>query len=125
MMRRHTQSYGWVRRAAIAGMLIAGATTALAADCPGDCNRNGVVQIDELVRGVRIALDEAPVIDCVAIDSNNDGQVTVERTVNGQAVISKGLTAGEKVATDGQLRLTDGTRVQIVSDDTAKPGDAS
>lgn len=50
--------------------------------------------------------------------------VTVERTVNGMAVISKGLKAGEKVATDGQLRLGDGTHVQIVPD-APKPGDAS
>jgi membrane fusion protein, multidrug efflux system len=42
--------------------------------------------------------------------------VTVDRTVNGRAIISKGLSAGEKVATDGQLRLAAGTRVQIVTD---------
>jgi membrane fusion protein, multidrug efflux system len=50
--------------------------------------------------------------------------VTVDRTINGMAVISKGLKAGEKVATDGQLRLGDGTHVQIVPD-APKPGDAS
>jgi membrane fusion protein, multidrug efflux system len=50
--------------------------------------------------------------------------VTVDRTVAGQVVISKGLSAGEKVAIDGLLRLTDGARVQIVAD-AKKPGDAS
>jgi multidrug efflux system membrane fusion protein len=50
--------------------------------------------------------------------------VTVDRTVNGMTVISKGLKAGDKVATDGQLRLGDGTHVQIVPD-APKPGDAS
>jgi multidrug efflux system membrane fusion protein len=50
--------------------------------------------------------------------------VTVDRTVNGMAVIGKGLKAGEKVVTDGQLRLSDGTHVQIVTD-PPKPGDAS
>lgn len=49
--------------------------------------------------------------------------VTVDRTVDGLAVISKGLSAGEKVVTDGQLRLSNGTHVQIVSD--APKGDAS
>jgi len=49
--------------------------------------------------------------------------VTVDRTVNGLAVISKGLSPGEKVVTDGQLRLSNGTHVQIVSD--APKGDAS
>lgn len=50
--------------------------------------------------------------------------VTVDRTVDGLAVIAKGLKAGEKVVTDGQLRLGEGTHVQIVTD-TQKPGDAS
>lgn len=50
--------------------------------------------------------------------------VTVDRTVSGMAVIGKGLKAGEKVVTDGQLRLSDGTHVQIVPD-AQKPGDAS
>lgn len=50
--------------------------------------------------------------------------VTVDRTVNGLAVIGKGLKAGDKVVTDGQLRLGEGTHVQIVTD-VPKPGDAS
>jgi membrane fusion protein, multidrug efflux system len=49
--------------------------------------------------------------------------VTVDRTVGGLAVIAKGLSAGEKVVTDGQLRLSNGTHVQIVGD--APKGDAS
>jgi membrane fusion protein, multidrug efflux system len=51
--------------------------------------------------------------------------VTVDRTVAGQAVISAGLAVGEKVVIDGQLRLSDGTRVQIVADNAQKAGDAS
>jgi len=41
--------------------------------------------------------------------------VTVARTVDGESVITKGLTAGERVATDGQLRLTNGSKVEIRS----------
>ena len=37
--------------------------------------------------------------------------VTVARTLDNQAVISKGLEGGETVVTDGQLLLVDGTRV--------------
>lgn len=50
--------------------------------------------------------------------------VTVDRTVKDTAVIAKGLKAGERVATDGQLRLSNGTHVQIVRD-APKSGDAS
>ena len=37
--------------------------------------------------------------------------VTVERTVGDLSVIGSGLTGGETVATDGQLLLSNGTRV--------------
>jgi hypothetical protein len=37
--------------------------------------------------------------------------VTVERTVDMQSVISKGLSGGETVVLDGQLTLVDGVRV--------------
>jgi multidrug efflux system membrane fusion protein len=39
--------------------------------------------------------------------------VTVDRSLDGQSVISKGLAAGERVVTDGQLRLTPGAKVSI------------
>jgi len=39
--------------------------------------------------------------------------VTVARIVDGLAVVSAGLAAGEQVVTDGQLRLANGMRVEI------------
>jgi membrane fusion protein, multidrug efflux system len=39
--------------------------------------------------------------------------VTVARTVDGEAVVSKGLNGDETVVTDGQLSLRDGSRVDI------------
>ena len=39
--------------------------------------------------------------------------VTVARNVASEAVIEKGLNAGETVVTDGQSRLVDGTRVKV------------
>ena len=46
--------------------------------------------------------------------------VTIDRSTDGQAVISKGLAAGEQVVTDGQLRLVPGvTKVEL------KHGDGS
>lgn len=41
--------------------------------------------------------------------------VKVARTVDGISVISSGLDPGERVATDGQLRLTTGSRVDVRS----------
>jgi multidrug efflux system membrane fusion protein len=39
--------------------------------------------------------------------------VTVDRTVNDEAVIATGLKGDEKVVTDGQLRLVPGAKVEI------------
>jgi multidrug efflux system membrane fusion protein len=39
--------------------------------------------------------------------------VTVNRTDNGEAVIAKGLKAGEKVVTDGQFLLGPGSRIEV------------
>jgi multidrug efflux system membrane fusion protein len=41
--------------------------------------------------------------------------VEVERSLNGEVIIKKGLTAGERVVTDGQLRLVPGAKVEIKS----------
>jgi RND family efflux transporter MFP subunit len=40
-------------------------------------------------------------------------QVTVVRTVEGEAVIGEGLNGGETVVTDGQVALRDGSRVDV------------
>lgn len=39
--------------------------------------------------------------------------VVINRSLNGQTVIEKGLKAGETVVTDGQFQLVSGTKVQI------------
>jgi multidrug efflux system membrane fusion protein len=41
--------------------------------------------------------------------------VEVGRTINGDVIVTKGLQAGERVVTDGQLRLVPGAKVQIKS----------
>jgi multidrug efflux system membrane fusion protein len=39
--------------------------------------------------------------------------VEVERSLNGEVIVSKGLKTGERVVTDGQLRLVPGAKVEI------------
>jgi multidrug efflux system membrane fusion protein len=39
--------------------------------------------------------------------------VVVSRTINNDAIIDKGLKAGERVVTDGQLQLVPGVKVDI------------
>lgn len=56
------------------------------AACVGDCNEDGEITIDELVRGVAIALGNSRLDSCPAFDVGGDGTVTVDelvRAVNG------------------------------------------
>jgi multidrug efflux system membrane fusion protein len=51
--------------------------------------------------------------------------VRVSRSLDGKSVIAGGLEPGERVVTDGQLRLSNGTRVEIRPAAPAKPGNPS
>jgi len=49
--------------------------------CAGDCNGDGTVTIDELVRAVNIALGSTPIAQCAPIDSNADGAAGIEELI--------------------------------------------
>lgn len=49
--------------------------------CGGDCNADGTVTVDELVRGVNIGLLVQDVSVCPAMDVNGNGEVTVDELV--------------------------------------------
>jgi len=57
---------------------------------------------------------EGPFVFVVKPDLTAESRpVKVERNVDNQAVIESGLSAGEKVVTDGQIRLVPGSKVEI------------
>jgi multidrug efflux pump subunit AcrA (membrane-fusion protein) len=41
--------------------------------------------------------------------------VKVARRIDGEVIVKEGLKAGERVVTDGQLRLVPGAKVEIKS----------
>lgn len=71
-------------RAALAIVLLSVlglAVPARGALCRGDCNGDGRVAINELVRSVSIAGGEGVIRACPPVDSNSDGEVTIDELV--------------------------------------------
>jgi hypothetical protein len=50
--------------------------------CPGDCNLDATVTIDELVLVVAMARGEGARDQCVSADANRDGRVRIDDVVN-------------------------------------------
>lgn len=49
--------------------------------CVGDCDGSGSVSVDEVIRGVRIALGSDPLSQCAACDSDGDGEAMIDDLV--------------------------------------------
>jgi hypothetical protein len=49
--------------------------------CPGDCNGDGQVTVNELVVAVNVALGSQPASSCTACDTNGDGMVSINELV--------------------------------------------
>jgi multidrug efflux system membrane fusion protein len=102
-------------------------------------NREGTLWPGQFVNVVLTLTTQsgAVVIPSQAIQTGQQGQyvyvlrpdstvesrpVTAGRRVGAETVIEKGVAAGDKVVTDGQLRLVSGTRVQVKNAAAAASG---
>lgn len=54
-------------------------------DCPGDCNGDGVAAVNELIVGVNIALGNAAVPNCLPVDVDRNGRVTIDELIRAVA----------------------------------------
>jgi hypothetical protein len=82
-----------------------GATAAESAACAGDCHEDGEVTVDELVTGVRIALDFATVDQCASINADGDDEVTLDEITSAVKVALAGCPPPRLIALsrDGHL----------------------
>jgi len=71
--------------------------------CVGDCDWSSQVTVDELVRGVNIALGTAPLSACEMFDYDGDGTVTVDKLVRG---VNNALNGCVDPLTPGDHRRT-------------------
>lgn len=60
--------------------------------CPGDCGGDGVVAVDELLRGVSIALGAASETSCRAFDRDRDDRVEIHELVAAVAAALQGCS---------------------------------
>jgi ELWxxDGT repeat protein len=67
----------------ITGTELWAAPVAEIAPCTGDCNGDGFVTVDELIRGVSIALVEEPLDQCPAFDTDGNQIVTINELLSG------------------------------------------
>ena len=69
--------------------------------CVGDCDGGGQPTIDELIRGVNILLERAPLTLCPTLDTSGDGQVAVNELVRavGDILYGCGVTPPTAVPT--------------------------
>lgn len=70
--------------------------------CVGDCDNSGAVTINELVKGVSIALGTLPLDQCPRFDCNGTGQVTVDCIIN---AVSAALNGCQSVPTSSPTPL--------------------
>ena len=64
-----------------AGSKTINVAASVASSCVGDCDGTGGVAINELIRGVNIALGNAPLSDCTSFDANYDGMVAINELI--------------------------------------------
>jgi pimeloyl-ACP methyl ester carboxylesterase len=62
----------------------------LSVPCAGDCDGNGAVSVDEVVRGVNILLGIAPIDQCPAFDCHGTGVVSIDCLVQGVSRLLEG-----------------------------------
>jgi hypothetical protein len=63
------------------------------APCTGDCSGDGTVTVDEILKGVGIALGNADLATCAAVNANNDDVVTIDEVLAAVTSVLTGCTA--------------------------------
>jgi hypothetical protein len=56
-------------------------TSLIAQECTGDCNGDGRVTVDEVVRGVNIGLGSLPLSECPAMDADGSMEISIDELI--------------------------------------------
>ena len=90
----------------LSDFLARNAVLTAAPSCTGDCDGSGAVTIDELVRGVGIALGTTPLDQCSAFDCHGTGSVAVDCLIAAVNASLNGCPAA--IQSGATIHLADG-----------------
>ena len=102
--------------------------------CPGDCNGDGGVLINELLIGVNVALGSQPISACPAMDANGSGSVLIDDLIRAVAAALEGCppqstpTAQLTATTTSTASIPDATSTEtapIADTPTPSPKDTA
>ena len=105
--------------ALLLAMLVGGSPAA--AQCTGDCDGSGTVEINELILGVSISLGSAPLSSCPAFETDATGAIEIYELIAGVGNALNGCDAGppSKANKSGPIAVSaDGGTVVAVNTDT-------
>src|SRR5262245_14116336 len=91
-------------------LILQGSTARALSDvvCAGDCNYDRTAAINELVTGVNIALDKAPIDGCRGFDLSGDTKVAVNELVAGVGNALAGCPSARLVRHSCDIDLPEG-----------------
>ncbi|MBI3784796.1 MAG: CRTAC1 family protein [Deltaproteobacteria bacterium] len=75
--------------------------------CIGDCNSNGVVTVDEIVNGVKLALSATRGDACAAMDVDGDQRISIDEVIAAVDTLLQGCITS--IPQEAHLRFTDVT----------------
>src|SRR6185369_15513423 len=78
----------------VAVLALSNVRSARGQGCLGDCNNSGMVTVDEIIRGVTIALGTADLSVCPSFDADHTGRVEVYELVTAVRHTLEGCPAG-------------------------------
>lgn len=90
--------------------------TAPAQQCPGDCNLDGSVRVDELVSAVAIAIGDASVERCHAVDRDADLNVSIAEIISAVTNALDGCPPPREVALREVPRAAHQRAAQVLED---------
>jgi DNA-binding beta-propeller fold protein YncE len=99
--------------------MLAATAASVTAQCPGDCNTDGEVTVNEIIVAVNIALGAQAVAACAAFDVDGNGEVTIDDIIRG---INAALTQCQATVNgvclapgdEGLVRCEPGRRVRVL-----------